>query len=74
MVFEITPEELAQADLYEVDDYKRVKCRLKSGIDAWVYVQSGLNIDVKKLPDFSKKRGLVFGGGSNDDLIYNNRF
>lgn len=37
-VFQITPEELAAADSYEVADYKRVSVVLKSGIEAWVYV------------------------------------
>ncbi|SRR5579883_174342 len=37
-VFEITSDELKQADLYEVDDYKRISVQLNSGIDAWVYV------------------------------------
>lgn len=40
MVFEITPEELAQSDGYEVDDYKRVLGQLKSGKKAWVYVSA----------------------------------
>ena len=40
MVFEITDDELASADRYEVADYKRVAVRLKSGIEAWVYVQA----------------------------------
>ena len=39
-VFEITQAELAAADAYEVSDYKRVLVRLKSGIDAWVYVKA----------------------------------
>ena len=39
-VFEITASELASADSYEVSDYKRVRVRLKSGLQAWVYVQS----------------------------------
>jgi gamma-glutamylcyclotransferase (GGCT)/AIG2-like uncharacterized protein YtfP len=39
-VFEITPEELAAADSYEVSDYKRILVRLKSGVDAWVYVKA----------------------------------
>jgi gamma-glutamylcyclotransferase (GGCT)/AIG2-like uncharacterized protein YtfP len=39
MVFEITPEELDQADRYEVADYKRVEITLLSGIRAWVYVR-----------------------------------
>jgi gamma-glutamylcyclotransferase (GGCT)/AIG2-like uncharacterized protein YtfP len=40
MVFEISAEELASADRYEVADYKRIAVRLKSGIDAWVYVKA----------------------------------
>lgn len=38
MVFQITPEELAAADSYEVSDYQRVNVVLQSGIEAWVYV------------------------------------
>lgn len=38
MVFKISREELALADEYEVDDYKRVHVELSSGINAWVYV------------------------------------
>lgn len=40
MVFRITPDELAQADAYEVSDYRRVAVRLASGVDAFVYVQA----------------------------------
>jgi hypothetical protein len=36
--FEVTPAELAQADLYEVSNYKRVAVTLRSGLQAWVYV------------------------------------
>jgi hypothetical protein len=36
--FEITPAELAAADTYEVDDYRRVLVRLDSGVSAWVYI------------------------------------
>lgn len=36
-VFEITTEELHQADDYEVDDYKRVSATLKSGTTCWIY-------------------------------------
>ncbi|CAO3361404.1 gamma-glutamylcyclotransferase family protein [Azospirillum melinis] len=39
-LFEITPEELAAADSYEVADYRRVMVRLRSGADAWVYVKA----------------------------------
>lgn len=37
-VFEISKDELMQADLYEIDAYKRVEVELKSGTKAWVYV------------------------------------
>ncbi|AGZ46072.1 gamma-glutamylcyclotransferase family protein [Actinoplanes friuliensis] len=35
---ELTPDELAAADAYEVDDYVRVAVTLGSGRNAWVYV------------------------------------
>jgi len=38
MVFEITADELAAADRYEVSDYKRVEVTLRSGLKAWVYI------------------------------------
>ncbi|BCB75997.1 gamma-glutamylcyclotransferase [Phytohabitans flavus] len=38
VVFEVTDEELAAADEYEVDDYERVLATLGSGARAWVYV------------------------------------
>jgi hypothetical protein len=38
MVFEITAQELAAADRYEVAEYTRVQVTLKSGVKAWVYV------------------------------------
>jgi hypothetical protein len=38
MVFRLTPAELAAADTYEVSDYKRISVRLKSGLEAFVYV------------------------------------
>jgi gamma-glutamylcyclotransferase (GGCT)/AIG2-like uncharacterized protein YtfP len=38
-VFQITPAELAAADAYEAADYKRVRVRLRSGIEAWVYIK-----------------------------------
>jgi len=40
VVFEITPAELAAADSYETDDYKRVKLKFRSGIEAWVYISA----------------------------------
>lgn len=42
VVFEITPAELAAADGYETEDYKRVKLKLGSGGEAWVYVSAAL--------------------------------
>lgn len=37
-VYTIAGEELLVADSYETEDYKRVKLRLRSGREAWVYV------------------------------------
>jgi gamma-glutamylcyclotransferase (GGCT)/AIG2-like uncharacterized protein YtfP len=39
-VFEITAEELAAVDRYEVSEYTRVFVTLKSGARAWVYVRA----------------------------------
>ncbi|KGE69843.1 MULTISPECIES: gamma-glutamylcyclotransferase family protein [Pseudomonas] len=39
-VFQITEQELAAADAYEVADYKRVEVGLASGLRAWVYVRA----------------------------------
>ena len=36
-VFEVSEAELAQADAYEVSDYRRVEVRLLSGQTAWFY-------------------------------------
>jgi gamma-glutamylcyclotransferase (GGCT)/AIG2-like uncharacterized protein YtfP len=38
VVFEISPQELQAADSYETEDYKRVKVKLRSGTETWVYV------------------------------------
>ena len=40
MVFAISAEELAHADAYEVDEYRRVLESLASGRKAWVYVKA----------------------------------
>lgn len=39
-VFEITSDELLQADKYEVNDYKRILVTLVSGKKAWIYVSA----------------------------------
>jgi len=38
-VFELTKEELEQADSYEVDDYKRAVLMFASGVSAYVYLK-----------------------------------
>lgn len=38
MVFDITLQELLQADSYEAADYKRVSAKLLSGLSVWVYI------------------------------------
>jgi gamma-glutamylcyclotransferase (GGCT)/AIG2-like uncharacterized protein YtfP len=40
ILFQISKEELKQADLYEVADYKRIKVTFRSGIEGWVYVKA----------------------------------
>ena len=37
-VFAVTQQELEQADAYEPDGYERVQIKLRSGTDAWVYL------------------------------------
>jgi gamma-glutamylcyclotransferase (GGCT)/AIG2-like uncharacterized protein YtfP len=37
-VFEISKEELLSADKYEPDNYERIKIRLQSGKEAWIYI------------------------------------
>ena len=37
-VFSVTKQELEQADAYEPDGYKRVRVKLRSGTEAWVYL------------------------------------
>jgi gamma-glutamylcyclotransferase (GGCT)/AIG2-like uncharacterized protein YtfP len=39
-VFAITPAELAQADVYEVKEYRRERVTLASGLQAWAYVDA----------------------------------
>ena len=39
-VFRVTPQELQNADKYEVAAYKRVAVVLRSGARAWVYVDT----------------------------------
>ena len=39
-LFRLTAAELARADDYEADDYRRVQVRLASGADAWLYVEA----------------------------------
>ncbi|MFV0477265.1 MAG: gamma-glutamylcyclotransferase family protein [Parahaliea sp.] len=39
-IFNISSEELAQADEYEVEEYARTSTRFKSGQTAWLYVDA----------------------------------
>ncbi|HEY7978152.1 MAG TPA: gamma-glutamylcyclotransferase family protein [Rhizomicrobium sp.] len=39
VVFQITASDLVAADRYESAEYHRIKVRLRSGVDAWVYVR-----------------------------------
>lgn len=37
-VFRLTEDDLAAADVYEAEDYARVRAPLASGLEAWVYI------------------------------------
>ena len=37
-VLRVSKDELDKIDVYETDDYQRVKVKLKSGTEAWVYI------------------------------------
>ncbi|HEY0105073.1 MAG TPA: gamma-glutamylcyclotransferase family protein [Rhizomicrobium sp.] len=39
-LFHISAADLACADAYESAEYKRIRVRLRSGVDAWVYVRA----------------------------------
>lgn len=39
VLFEITDEELQQADEYEVDSYKRIKTIFSSGKEGFIYIE-----------------------------------
>ncbi len=39
-VFRLTPQELAAADIYESENYRRIEAPLASGKRAWVYVKA----------------------------------
>ena len=38
IVFSVTEQELKQSDAYEPDGYKRIQVKLRSGTEAWVYL------------------------------------
>lgn len=40
IVYTISAKDLAKADLFESNAYKRVQIKLKSGITAWIYIES----------------------------------
>ena len=40
VIFDITDDELAHADEYEVDDYARVEGKFASGATAWIYADA----------------------------------
>ena len=39
-VFSVTQQELEQADAYEPDGYERIRVKLRSGIEAWMYLNT----------------------------------
>lgn len=47
-IFDVTNDELALADDYEVDDYVRVSAQFQSGTTAWIYADARQNQHDKK--------------------------
>ena len=39
-VFSVTQQELEQADAYEPDGYERIRVKLRSGTEAWMYLNT----------------------------------
>lgn len=39
VVIRISSKELSKLDVYETSAYRRVRCILESGIEAWVYIK-----------------------------------
>ncbi|WKL50196.1 gamma-glutamylcyclotransferase family protein [Flavobacterium pectinovorum] len=40
VVFDVSSAELAKADIFESNAYKRVHVKLKSGTEAWIYIEN----------------------------------
>jgi gamma-glutamylcyclotransferase (GGCT)/AIG2-like uncharacterized protein YtfP len=40
VVFDVSNAELAKADIFESNAYKRVQVKLKSGVVAWIYIEN----------------------------------
>ena len=45
VIFELTEDELAQADSYEVDAYNCVQGQFESGKTAWMYADANISIN-----------------------------
>ena len=54
-VFEVSSDELIEADNYEVEDYKRIEVILKSGIKSWVYTAKWFYLILHLLPLYIKR-------------------
>jgi gamma-glutamylcyclotransferase (GGCT)/AIG2-like uncharacterized protein YtfP len=44
-VFSVTEQELEQADAYEPDGYERIQVKLRSGTEAWMYLNINQTIN-----------------------------
>lgn len=57
-VLRLTPDELAAADAYEVNDYQRIEVSLRSGRRAWVYVAAADGNDPSAPPRVDPDQGF----------------
>ncbi len=62
MVFEITHEELLNADSYEVAAYKRIAVTLRSGKKAWVYVDARFGLIAEARTAFKSEQATQCPG------------
>ena len=40
VVFDVSNADLAKVDIFESNSYKRVRVKLKSGTEAWIYMEN----------------------------------
>jgi gamma-glutamylcyclotransferase (GGCT)/AIG2-like uncharacterized protein YtfP len=47
IVYELNEKELQKSDIYEGSDYKRIKVKLLSGVESWLYIARSTLVEVE---------------------------